>query len=214
MVKHTRQRAHLVLHIAYLLFAIFAARKTAGGILPCKSLHVKEIDFINLPTGRKAPNIVNAVIEVPGGQANKYEYDKELHLFRLDRPLYASVHYPGDYGFIPSTLAEDGDPLDILVLILDCTFTGCLVEARPVGVLKLLDQGVHDDKVLAVAVSSPAHNAVHNHSDVYDHALREIEHFFSIYKELEGKKIEVIGWGDAVEAKALIHASQERFAGQ
>jgi inorganic pyrophosphatase len=96
--------------------------------------------------------VINAVVEVPGGQANKYEYDKTLHVVRLDRPLYASVHYPGEYGFIPSTLADDDDPLDILVLLPDPTFVGCLIQARPVGVLEMLDQQIPDQKILAVAL--------------------------------------------------------------
>jgi inorganic pyrophosphatase len=169
------------------------------------------MDFLKLPIGPRAPEAVNAVIEVPGGQANKYEYDKHLHLFRLDRPLYASVHYPGDYGFIPCTLAEDGDPLDILVLIPEPTFPGCLLEARPVGVLEMLDQGVPDEKVLAVASSSPTHTLVHRHTDLAPHVLREAEHFFAIYKELEGKRTEVRGWGDVELARKFIRECHNRF---
>jgi inorganic pyrophosphatase len=169
------------------------------------------MNYLSLPIGAHAPEVVNAVIEVPGGQANKYEYDKNLHVFRLDRPLYASVHYPGDYGFIPSTLAADGDALDILVLILEPTFSGCLVEARPVGVLNMLDQRVPDEKILAVAVSSPTHAAIHRHTDLASHVLREIEHFFSIYKELEGKRTEVQGWGDYTSARALISECHRCF---
>ena len=170
------------------------------------------MNYLTLPSGRQAPQIVNAVIEVPGGQSNKYEYDKTLHVFHLDRPLYASVHYPGDYGFIPSTLAEDGDALDILVLLVQPTFPGCLVEARPVGVLEMLDQKVLDEKILAVAVSSPTHKQIREHTDLYPHVLREIEHFFSIYKELEGKKTEVRGWHGSAHAMQVIQKSQQRFS--
>ncbi len=155
--------------------------------------------------------MVNAVIEVPGDQPNKYEYDKSLNLFRLDRPLYASVHYPGDYGFIPSTLAADGDALDILVLIHEPTFPGCLVETRPVGVLEMLDQQVPDEKILAVAVSSPTDIGMHRDNDLPPHALREIEHFFAIYKELEGKRTEVRGWRGLAEAQAVICQSHQRL---
>ena len=169
------------------------------------------MNWLTLPIGDEAPAVVNAVIEVPGGQSNKYEYDKALHLFRLDRPLYASVHYPGDYGFIPSTLAADGDALDILVLIHEPTFPGCLLETRPVGVLEMLDQQVPDEKILAVALSSPTHATVRHHTDLAPHVLREIEHFFAIYKELEGKRTEVRGWHGLVEAQAVIRESQERF---
>ncbi len=169
------------------------------------------MDYLRLPIGSRAPEVVNAVIEVPGGQANKYEYDKSLHVFRLDRPLYASVHYPGDYGFIPSTFAADGDALDILVLILEPTFSGCVVEARPVGMLEMLDQQVADEKILAVAVSSPAHMGVHAHTDFAPHVLREIEHFFAVYKELEGKRTEVRGWRDVARAKATIAEGHAKF---
>src|SRR6516164_3060138 len=169
------------------------------------------MNYLALPLGPHAPETVNAIIEVPGGQANKYEYDKSLRLFRLDRPLYSSVHYPGDYGFIPRTLADDGDPLDILVLLGQPTFPGCLVAARPVGVLEMLDQNVLDEKVLAVAVSSPLHKEVHRHTDLFPHILREIEHFFAIYKELEGKHTEVRGWQDAEQARKLIVRCHRRF---
>lgn len=169
------------------------------------------MNYLTLPIGDAAPNVVNAVIEVPGGSANKYEYDKSLHLFRLDRPLYSSVHYPGDYGFIPNTLAADGDALDILVLIHEPTFPGCLVESRPVAMLEMLDQQVPDEKILAVAVSSPTHSEVRRHTDLASHVLREIEHFFAIYKELEGKRTEVRGWRDLKDAHLVIAQSHERF---
>src|ERR1700685_481545 len=113
------------------------------------------VNYLELPVGEKCPEVIHAVIEIPAEGINKYEYDKTLHVFRLDRPLYSPVHYPGDYGFIPSTLAEDGDPLDILIMVAQPTFTGCLVEARPVGLLEMLDQGIKDEKVLAVSSSNP-----------------------------------------------------------
>src|SRR5258707_15813967 len=139
------------------------------------------------------PERVNAVIEVPVGNVNKYEYDKDLRVFRLDRPLFSSVHYPCEYGFVPSTLSGDGDALDILVLTPAPTFSGCVLEARPVGVLKIVDQGLHDEKILAVAESSPIHHEVRDYRDLARHVLREIEHFFSVYKELEGKRTVVKG---------------------
>lgn len=169
------------------------------------------MNLLALPIGSDAPAVVNAVIEVPGGQSNKYEYDKKLLLFRLDRPLYSSVHYPGDYGFIPSTVAADGDALDILVLILEPTFPGCLVEARVIAVLDMLDQQVPDEKILAVAVSSPAHMSVRSHLDLAPHVLREIEHFFAIYKELEGKRTQVRGWRDVKHATDLIRECHDNF---
>lgn len=170
------------------------------------------MNLLTPPIGTKAPEIVNAVVEVPYGCTNKYEYDKTLQLFRLDRPLYASVHYPGEYGFIPSTLSADGDALDIIILVTDATFPGCLLEARAVGVLKMIDQGVPDQKLLAVAKASPTHAEIHSHTGLASHILREIEHFFSIYKELEGKHTEVKGWKGVADARRLIQEGHRRFA--
>src|ERR1700743_2610203 len=175
------------------------------------TLEINLMNLLQLPIGQHAPKIVNAIVEVPYGCTNKYEYDKSLHVFRLDRPLYASVHYPGEYGFIPSTLSSDGDALDILILVTDSTFSGCLVEARPVGVLKMIDQGKRDEKILAVATTSPTHAEIRNHTDLAPHILREIEHFFSIYKELEGKHTNVKGWKSVAEAHRLIRQGQQRF---
>ncbi|HET9792217.1 MAG TPA: inorganic diphosphatase, partial [Candidatus Angelobacter sp.] len=110
-------------------------------------------DYMRLPIGRQAPERVNAVIEIPKDSVNKYEYDKTLHVFRLDRTLFSPVHYPGDYGFIPCTLGLDGDPLDVLVLVESPSFPGCLMEVRPIGVLRMVDQGEGDEKILAVVES-------------------------------------------------------------
>ena len=139
-------------------------------------------DYLQLPIGDRAPDIVNAVIEIPLQAVQKYEYDKKLHVFRLDRTLHSPVHYPGDYGFIPGTLGLDGDPLDILVLVDSPSFPGCLIEVRPIGVLRMVDQGQRDSKILAVAHNDPVYANVKDYGDVYPHTLREIEHFFSIYK--------------------------------
>lgn len=168
-------------------------------------------DYLRLPAGEDAPEIVNAVIEIPLGNSNKYEYDKKLHVFRLDRNLYSPVHYPGDYGFIPSTLSEDGDPLDVLVLADAGTFPGCVVSVRPIGMLDMLDQGTLDHKVLGVAVHNPRFHQIKNYSDVFPHLLREVEHFFSIYKDLEGKRTQMKGWRGAEEAQATIRRAMEEF---
>jgi inorganic pyrophosphatase len=168
-------------------------------------------NYLDLPIGGQSPNLVNAVIEIPAGGVNKYEYDKKLHVFRLDRRLFSPVHYPGDYGFIPSTLAADGDPLDVLVLMHDATFTGCLLEVRPVGVLQMTDQGKMDEKVLAVLESNPRHAEMKNYTDVYPHLLKEIAHFFSIYKDLEGKRTKMIGWEDVDKARVIINESHDRY---
>jgi len=169
------------------------------------------MSYLTLPLGGNAPELVNAVIEIPAGGVNKYEYDKKLGVFRLDRPLYSPVHYPGDYGFIPSTLAEDGDPLDIVILVAEPTFTGCLVQARPVGLLRMLDQGVNDEKVLAVSSSNPRYAELKNYTDASPHELREIEHFFSIYKDLEGKRVKMAGWYDIKIAHQVIMDSHQRY---
>jgi inorganic pyrophosphatase len=168
-------------------------------------------DYTRLPIGDNAPARVNAVIEIPKDSVNKYEYDKRLHVFRLDRTLFSPVHYPGDYGFIPCTLGQDGDPLDVLVLVEAPSFPGCVMEVRPIGVLQMVDQGKKDEKILAVAESDPFYRQVNDFSQVPPHQLREIEHFFSIYKYLEDKRTEIAGWGNADEARQIIVEGQKRW---
>jgi inorganic pyrophosphatase len=168
-------------------------------------------NYLALPIGEGAPDKVNAVIEIPRGQTNKYEYDKQLHVFRLDRNLYSPVHYPGDYGFIPSTLSDDGDPLDVLVLVDAPSFTGCLMTVRPVGMLKMVDQGREDEKILAVGTNNPVYENVRDYNQLYPHLLREIEHFFSIYKELEAKTTQIVGWQNAARARESVSECQQRY---
>lgn len=169
------------------------------------------VDYKLLPIGKKTPKEVNAVIEVPKGERNKYEYDPELGVFKLDRVLYASVHYPTAYGFIPNTLAEDGDPLDVMVMTHGATFTGCLIEVRPVGLLKMRDDKGIDDKVLSVPVNDPLYNSVRKLADLPPHLPSEIEHFFTVYKQLEGKHVESFGWHDFFVAERAILSAMERF---
>lgn len=166
----------------------------------------------DLPVGPTPPEIVTAVVEIPRGARNKYELDKDSGLFRLDRVLYSAVHYPGDYGLIPRTLHEDNDPLDVLVMIKEPTFTGCLIDVRPVGVLKMLDKGEPDDKILAVPTADPMHGEYFDIADLPQHQLKEIEHFFAIYKDLEGRRVEIIGWGKSDEAMRIIDESIVRYA--
>lgn len=168
-------------------------------------------DYVRLPIGPDAPRLVNAIIEIPRDSVNKYEYDKQLHVFRLDRTLFSPVHYPGDYGFIPCTLGLDGDPLDVLVLVEAPSFPGCLMEVRPIGVLRMIDQGRSDEKILAVAQSDPLYREVKEYSEVFTHTLHEIEHFFAIYKSLEGKKTEISGWAGVDAARKIISEGQQRF---
>ncbi len=153
-----------------------------------------------------------ALVEIPKGCRNKYEYDDKLGRFVLDRVLYSPMHYPTDYGMILDTLHTDGDPLDVMVVVNEPTFPGCVVPVRPVGVLIMRDEKGEDEKVLAVPVGDPRFKDVNTLEDLPAHLLREIEHFFKVYKDLEGKRTEVDGWQDAAKAWELFHAAQERRA--
>jgi inorganic pyrophosphatase len=165
----------------------------------------------DFPVGEHPPEQISAVIEIPRGSRNKYELDKTTGQFRLDRVLFSAVHYPGDYGLIPRTLHEDGDPLDILVSINEPTFTGCLIDCRPLGVLKLLDRGEPDDKIIAVPSHDPFYNEVYDIADLSQHYLKEVEHFFHIYKDLEGRRVEIIGWEKSEVAMKVITDSVVRY---
>ena len=162
---------------------------------------------------------IEVTVEIPSGSRNKYEYDHARHRYVLDRVLYSSVHYPCDYGFLDSSLADDGDPLDVLVIISEPTFPGCVVRARPIGVLDMTDDKGHDYKILAVAHDDPRWDETHALEDVSPHRLREIEHFFDIYKELEGRATTVRGWLGRDEAweiirRALAAGTQAADTGQ
>lgn len=165
----------------------------------------------DIPTGSEPPSRITAVIEIPTNERNKYELDKELGVFRLDRVLHSAVHYPGDYGFLPRTLGDDGDPLDVLVLMKIPVFTGCLVEARPVGLFHLVDHGVPDEKVLAVPLGDPYSEGLDELSDIPPHALLEIEHFFRVYKDLEGKHTETRGFEGADAARRAVTRGMEMY---
>ena len=155
--------------------------------------------------------IYEVLIEIPKGSRNKYEYDEERKMLRFDRMLFSSVHYPSDYGFIPNTLGEDGDPLDVLVLVNEPTFPGCLIDARPVGLFVMYDEKGRDDKVLCVPVSDPLWNHIYSLDQVPPHLLDEIEHFFRIYKDLEQKKVKVEGWKGLDAAIKVIGQARLRF---
>jgi inorganic pyrophosphatase len=154
---------------------------------------------------------VEVLVEIPLGSRNKYEYDKHRRLFVLDRVLHASVHYPTDYGFIPATLALDGDPLDALVLTTEPTFPGCLVAAIPIGVLDMRDEKGPDQKILAVSAVDPRWNEVRGLAGLAQHWLLEIENFFRTYKTLEGRETEVVGWEDVPAAWTVIEDCMARF---
>lgn len=157
------------------------------------------------------PRIIEVMVEIPTGSRNKYEYDKERQVFRLDRVLFSSVQYPTDYGYIPGTLSDDGDPLDALVIMESPTFPGCLVRARPVGVLDMTDEKGHDEKILAVPLDDPRFNHIAKLADLGPHWLREIENFFATYKTLEDKWTELNGWEDEGRAWQIIEESVERY---
>ncbi|MDX2193464.1 MAG: inorganic diphosphatase [Gemmatimonadales bacterium] len=165
----------------------------------------------DIPAGPRPPEELTAVIEIPGGGKMKYELDKELGVFRLDRVLHSAVHYPGDYGFIPRTLGDDGDPLDVILIMANSTFPGCLVDVRPIGVFHLIDKGAGDEKILAVAISDPYTREIVDLSSVRAHKLKEIEHFFQVYKDLEGHRTETRGFANAAEARRLIVEGMERY---
>jgi len=165
-------------------------------------------------TAKKEQLSVSVMIEIPKGSRNKYEYDKEKRVLRFDRMLFSAVHYPSDYGFIPDTLAQDGDPLDALVLVWEPTFPGCLIEARPVGLFKMWDEKGPDEKILCIPVSDPLWNYIESLADVPPHLLKEIAHFFAIYKDLEEKKTGVEGWEDRDAAVKVIRESEHRYRNQ
>ncbi len=165
----------------------------------------------DLPPGTDVPNIVNVIVEIPKGSRNKYEYDKKTGALVLDRVLYSSIHYPGDYGLIPQTHYDDGDPLDILVMINEPTFPGCIITARPIGLFKMFDGKQPDDKILAVPARDPTFDDITDIDHVPKHFLAEVAHFFEIYKDLEGVRVHPIGWEPATAAKARIEHAVALF---
>ena len=165
----------------------------------------------DLDPGPDIPELVRVIIEIPKNSSNKYEYDGSTGVFRLDRSLYSPLHYPGDYGFIPGTLAEDNDPLDIIVLVNEPSFTGCMMEARHGGVLNMVDHRESDKKILAVPNRNPRFDSIHTTDQVFPHTLREVEYFFSIYKELQGTKTHIDGWAGPREARKVIMESRQAY---
>lgn len=155
--------------------------------------------------------VVDAHIEIPKGSPNKYEYDEEIGAFRLDRVLYSPMHYPADYGRLPQTLALDGDELDILVLTTYPTFPGCVITSRVIGVLLMSDDKGQDEKLLAVPVHDPRWDEVHELTDVPAHTLKEIEHFFQVYKDLENKETHIDRWENTSFAAQLFKECVERY---
>ncbi len=161
--------------------------------------------------GSGGSHAVDVMIEIPQGSRNKYEYDRATGLIHFDRMLAASMHYPSDYGYIARTLAPDGDPLDALVLVWQPTFPGCVIRARPVGIFRMRDEKGLDDKVLCVPISDPLWNYIEQLDQVPPHLLREIEYFFSVYKDLEGGATSVEGWQPVEEALQVIAECQAAY---
>lgn len=161
--------------------------------------------------GGRKDGWMEATIEIPRGSRNKYEYDHERGVYRLDRVLYSSVHYPTDYGFISGTLSGDGDPLDVLVIVEEPTFPGCHLRVRPVGTLMMMDEKGTDEKILAVPVDDPRFSTIEKLGDLHEHWQLEIANFFRTYKELQGVQTDVRGWHDVDEAWRIVEESQARF---
>jgi inorganic pyrophosphatase len=168
----------------------------------------------DIPPGPSVPDVLTAVIEIPRHSRNKYEIDKETGMFRLDRVLHSAVHYPGDYGFIPQTLGDDGDPLDIVLMMTAPVFPGCLVEVRPVGIFHLVDRGDSDEKIIAVPTRDPFTEEIRDIKDLRSHALLELEHFFQVYKDLEQVRVETRGFDNAKAAKKVILKAVANYQGK
>ena len=165
----------------------------------------------DLSAGENLPETFNVVVEIPSGSQNKYEYDAELGTFKLDRVLFSPMHYPGDYGFVPQTLFTDGDPMDALVLVTFPTLPGMVIEVRTIGVLEFVDDGEEDHKLLCVPVNDIRYKEMKSMDDIAEPYLNEISHFFKVYKELEGKTVEVKGWHGSDIAKQILLDSVERY---
>ena len=154
--------------------------------------------------GSKAPELVNAIIEIPQGSQAKYEVDKETGLLKLDRVIYSSFHYPVNYGFIPQTLGQDNDPLDILVICSQAIQSLCLVEAKVIGNMQMIDQGQVDDKIIAVAVKDPSVNHINGVDELPSHFIAVLKNYFEQYKVLENKKVEIDNFQDKKTAMKVI----------
>ncbi|SON57851.1 Inorganic pyrophosphatase [Hartmannibacter diazotrophicus] len=166
-----------------------------------------------VPIGKNPPHDINVIIEVPlGGEPIKYEMDKEAGAMYVDRFLYTSMRYPGNYGFVPHTLSDDGDPIDVVIVNTRAIIPGAIMNCRPIGVLMMEDEAGIDEKIIAVPATklTKRYEKVTNHTDLPEITLKQIEHFFEHYKDLEpGKWVKVLRWGDAEEARGLIMQAVE-----
>jgi inorganic pyrophosphatase len=155
---------------------------------------------------------LHCLVEIPKGSRNKYEYDEALGGIKLDRFLFSSVVYPADYGFIPHTLTAGGDHLDALILVGEPTFPGCMIAVRAIAVLRMASDGVQDDKIVCVPCDDPNWSELEDLDDMPPQMRTEIEHFFSIYKQPEGKEVEIHGYGNGETARELIEAARASFS--
>ncbi|WP_185877376.1 inorganic diphosphatase [Blattabacterium cuenoti] len=149
----------------------------------------------------------DVLIEIPRGSRNKYEFDKKNKLIRLDRVLYSPINYPIDYGFIPNTISEDGDPMDVLVFLTEPSFPGCLIQVKPIGIFLMTDDKGRDEKIICVPIYDPNYNEIQDISEIPVHTKKEIEYFFSVYKKLENKIVKIEGWKGKNEAISLYKKS-------
>lgn len=154
---------------------------------------------------------IDAIIEIPTGSQNKYEFDEEKGAYKLDRVLFSPMHYPTEYGYIDQSLALDGDPLDVLVYTTFPTFPGCMIESRVIGMLNMSDEKGQDEKLLAVPTEDPRFNDVATLNDLPQHILKEIAHFFEVYKQLEAKETKIEGWEGPEKAATIIDECLARF---
>jgi inorganic pyrophosphatase len=153
----------------------------------------------------------SCLVEIPKGSRNKYEYDHAEHAIKLDRFLFSSMVYPTDYGFIPETLGLDGDPLDAMVCVSEPTFPGCLIDVKPIALFRMEDDKGIDDKILCVPLQDPAWNTLEELDDIHEQLRDEIRHFFSVYKDLEQKKVKVDGWYSREDALKEIEEARQRY---
>ncbi len=163
----------------------------------------------DIPAG--SADEMNVIIEIPRNSKNKYEIDKATGIIALDRVMHTSQDYPFDYGFVPQTLFDDGDALDVVMMTTYPLAPGILVRARPVAIMGMLDAGERDDKVIAVPVDDPRFAEVKDLTDINKHFLKEMEHFFSTYKKIQNKEVAVTGFSDAAAAKAAFERSREMY---
>lgn len=165
----------------------------------------------NLKIGKNFQEEINVVIEIPKGSQNKYEYDEEMDVIKLDRVLYSPLFYPTDYGFIPETRSEDGDHLDALVVGSTSFFAGAVVKIRPIALFTMIDQGERDTKIVGVVANDPRFAHIKSKNDLPEHFYKEVSHFFSEYKKLETKEVKVEGWSDKEAAKEEIKKTYEKY---